>query len=396
MAREDLKDALSPAAIEVDHELARMDGEIDWLTRLTPVNLDEVFAGFRDSGFKAMPALRYDEGLPDLHGMRERLFALPVRDIVNTLIESLLIEKQRELDRQLELVRLRGKPGFVMASVDLFGEVGDRLVDQAEAIIDKVPAQPPDRREANADAFIKVAEDEIAWYRERAPELSAKIVKEPHPGTHIFVCKGNLHVACDYDVPISQIVPLLNHEVGTHIVTRHNGRQQPLKTLEVGLADYDALQEGLGVLAEYLCGYLPANRLRTLAARVIAARMAIDEEDPADIFSAMYERCHLGEELSFSTTVRALRGGGMTKDALYLGGLVRLLAYLAHDEDFETLFIGKFALKHMPTLEKLLEHGVLAPPALLPRYLENPRARQRLARARTIDVTQLWQEAPDL
>ena len=394
MAARDAPDGLDSAAREIDTTLARMDGQIDWLTRLTPVNLDAVWDGFRQSGFKVMPPLEYDEGLPELEDMRDALFALPVRDIENQHVETLLIEKQRELDRQLELVRLRGEEGFIMASVDLFGDVSARLVGQAEDVIDKVPVGDPRPRDVDAEAFADLARQELAWYAERTDGLNADIVINPNPGVHIFVANGDLHIACDYEVPISHMVPLLNHEVGTHIVTRHNGRQQPLKVLEVGLADYDALQEGLGVLAEFLCGFLPPNRLRTLAARVIAADMAVHERLPADIFAAMYDDCRLGEELSFSTTVRAIRGGGMTKDALYLKGLIDLIAYLAHDGDFEGLFMGKFALKHLPVLNKLIGEGVLVPPDLLPRYLENDDALHRLELVRTLDITELYQEEP--
>ncbi|EMD82324.1 tyrosine/phenylalanine carboxypeptidase domain-containing protein [Pacificimonas flava] len=385
---------LCSAAHRVDDTLSEMDGRIDWLSRLTPVNLDDVFAGFKVSGFRDMPALRYDAGLDDLEGMRRELFALPVREIENELVEALLMEKQRELDRQLELVRLRGGKGFIQASLDLFGDVSTRLLDEAEEIIESVPAQEPEPRDADCEAFCELAREELAWYRDRIPELAAEVVVDPHPGTHVFVSQGNLHVACDYRVPVSHMIPLMGHEIGTHVVTRYNGRQQPLRTLEVGLADYDALQEGLGVLSEYLSGYLPPMRLRTLAARVIAAHMALQEKSPAEIFAAMYDHCHMGEELSFSTTIRALRGGGMTKDALYLSGLSDLVRYLNHDGDFEALFIGKFALKHIHTLETLREQGIVMPPALLPRYLEDPAARDRLDHVRTISVTELYQKAP--
>lgn len=385
---------IGPAARAVDAALARMDGEIDWLGRLTPLNLDAVWDGFRSSGFSTLPELVYDDGLPELDDMRRALFDLPVHEIGNGLVESLLIEKQRELDRQLELVRLRGGEGFVLASIDLFGAVSASLVDEAERVLDAVPHVPPEDSTADASDFVVAARREVQHYRERAPSLDADVIVDSTPGTHVLVSAGHLHVASDYRLPPSRILPLLHHEVGTHVLTRHNGRQQPLRTLEVGLADYDALQEGLAALAEYLCGYLPASRLRTLAARVIAAEMAIRHEPPASIYAAMVERCLLDEELAFSTTVRALRGGGMTKDALYLAGLIDLLAHLARDGDFERLFLGKFALKHEPILAELLERGVLVPPALLPRYLDDEGARQRLARVRSIDLAQLWQEAP--
>ena len=37
-------------ARETDRALARIDGRIDWLSYLTPTNLDAVAEGFRDSG----------------------------------------------------------------------------------------------------------------------------------------------------------------------------------------------------------------------------------------------------------------------------------------------------------------------------------------------------------
>lgn len=59
---------------------------------------------------------------------------------------------------------------------------------------------------------------------------------------------------------------LAQHEIGTHLITRYNGHHQPFRQLEVGLAGYDGLQEGLAVLAEYLVGGLSRLRIRILAA----------------------------------------------------------------------------------------------------------------------------------
>ena len=386
---------IGPVAAEVDRALAALDARVDWLTRLTPVNLDEVRSGFRASGFKRLPPLAYDDGLPDLDSARDELLALPLRRVEDGLIETLLMEKQREIDRQLELVRLRGKPGFLMAAVDLFGRVDGRLLDAAERVLVAVPDAPePPGDLVRSAAFRRMAEAELAAYREADPGLRSRVVEDPVKGTHIHVSLGDLHVACDFRVPRSQCLPLLHHEIGTHVLTRHNGRQQPLRCLAAGLADYDDLQEGLAVLAEHLCGHLPASRLRLLAARVVAAEMAVREEPAAEVYAAMRDRCGLAEEPAFSTTVRALRGGGMTKDALYLGGLRALLDHLKHGGGFEVLFLGKFALKHLHVLEKLLERGTLVGPALLPRYLQDPAARRRLEEARSLGLTDLWQKAP--
>ncbi len=386
---------LSRTAIEVDHALAEMDKRIDWLSRLTPVNVDAIREGFAASRHRDMPDSEYGEGL-DNHSpvWRRELFALPVREIDDPLIETLLLEKQRELDRQIELVRMRDREGFIQASIDLFGGVSDTLLAAARRVIANVPDTALADRDADCDAIVAAAEDDLAWYRSRSPGFRGRVVRDPNRGVGLYTQMGDFHVATDTRVPATRVDPLVQHEIGTHAVTRHNGRRQPLRTLADGLADYDAMQEGLAVIGEYLAGYMPPARLRVLAGRVIAAHMAVEEARGAEIYAAMREECLLGPEDAFQTALRAKRGGGLTKDAVYLDGVIQLLAYLANDGDFEILFLGKFALKQFATLEKLIARGTIHRPELLPRYLERPDARARLAAVRTLDISELYQESP--
>jgi len=387
------KSEFSSRVHKIDNELDAMEARIDWPGRLTPNNLDQVWQSFCASGFKTSPDLTYDDISDDIGDLRAQILSLDVHDMGEPLLEPLMIEKQGELERQIELVSQRDKPDFVLASLDLFGKITDGLLDRARDIRDKVPVMEPDPRDA--DAVIEIAEQEMRWYAERCERFDQKVIKFPHPGTQLFTSQGNLNVACDYKVPCGRIIPLLAHEIGTHTVTRHNGKMQPLQVLECGLAGYDRLQEGLAVFAEYVCGYLPAERLRVLAARVEAAHMTAGGNSLADIFSCLYDDYKLDEHVAFTTAARAKRGGGLTKDALYLRGLVELLDYLRDGGDFEMLFIGKFALKQHDTLKKMIQDGMLHPPKVLPRYLDLPHAVNRLNRARALDVTQFYQDIPE-
>ncbi|WP_164549768.1 tyrosine/phenylalanine carboxypeptidase domain-containing protein [Altericroceibacterium xinjiangense] len=387
---------LCAAAIEVDRNLARMDRKVDWLTRLTPTNVDEIWAGFQASGFREMPDSQFGEGLiNDAPGLREELFALPVREIENPLIQALLLEKQREIDRQIELVRMRGLDGFIIASIDLFGHVSEQLLQTARDLLETVPILPPDPKDVGSDAICEAARQTVAGYRKRHPDFSCEVIVDPTPGTSLYMAMGNFHVAFDFRTAHSRVAPLIEHEIGTHAVTRYNGSRQPLHTLAGGLADYDVLQEGLAVLAEYLAGYLPASRLRTLAGRVVAVHMAVQESKGADIYACLVEECRLDSATAFDTAVRAKRGGGLTKDALYLKGLAELLAYLSHDGDLQILFLGKFALKQLHSLERLIQDGILHPPEIIPSYLQDHAAAERLARARTLSLEALYQESPE-
>lgn len=384
---------LCDAARRVDHELAHMDGRIDWLTRLMPSNLDDVKAGFEANGYKNMPDYTYEQNADDLEGIRAELFDLPVRDIEDDVIRSILLEKQREVDRQIELVRMRDTDGFVLASIDLFGAVSEELLKNAHDVLEKAPETEQADRSCDAQDLMDASRAEMEYYHHRDSRFSYKCIMNPTPGTSLYTSEGNLNIACDYKVAPSRIEPLINHEIGTHTVTHFNGAQQPLHTLRTGLADYDALQEGLAVFAEYLCGHLPPARLRHLAARVVAADMAVKGEKGADIFACLHEEHGLPKGRAFAVLARSKRGGGLTKDAVYLAGLIELLAWLANGGELETLFFGKFAMKQLQPLLQLQDRGLLSAPAILPRYLDNDDARARLEKARTIPVWELYQEA---
>ena len=49
---------------------------------------------------------------------------------------------------------------------------------------------------------------------------------------------------------------MIQHEIGTHVVTYFNGRKQPLNIFSLGVPGYEELQEGLAVLSEYIVGGL--------------------------------------------------------------------------------------------------------------------------------------------
>ncbi len=145
-----------------------------------------------------------------------------------------------------------------------------------------------------------------------------------------MVSRGNLLVSSESRIPASRVEALIQHEVGTHVLTYHNGRAQPLRQLYTGLAGYDALQEGLAVLAEYLVGGLSRPRLRLLAARVVAAAHMIDGATFVETFRELDRTHGFSQRTAFVVTMRTYRGGGLTKDAVYLRGLRQILDYLGN------------------------------------------------------------------
>jgi len=87
--------------------------------------------------------------------------------------------------------------------------------------------------------------------------------------------------------------------------------------------------------------------------------------------------------------MRVYRGGGLTKDAVYLAGLIDLMHYLENDGKLENLYTGKFNITHIELINELVYRNVLKKPEL-PRFLERDDVQKRLRKLRKgIDITQL-------
>src|SRR5690606_41819883 len=107
---------------------------------------------------------------------------------------------------------------------------------------------------------------------------------------------------------------LIQHELGTHLLTYFNGSQQPLTQLSTGLSDYDILQEGVAVMSEFFSGCLSVNRLRTLAGRVVAGKALLEGGNFNTIFQLLFDHHGFSQEHAFNITSRIMQGGGFLKD----------------------------------------------------------------------------------
>ena len=175
------------------------------------------------------------------------------------------------------------------------------------------------------------------------PQFTAEVVIRDDMYAGLMCSDGHLLIGRDAKMPRSRVDALLHHEVGTHLLTYYNGLMEPFKLLHTGLAGYDSLQEGIAVLSEYLVGGLSKPRLRLLAARVWAVHMMLEGATFVDTFRALTKDHGFSQRIAYTVTMRVYRGGGFTKDAVYLRGLVEILDYLGQGGTLEPLFVGKIA-----------------------------------------------------
>ena len=376
---------LRPSDVAIDRELADIASNIRFLLDVTPINLIEARTAFL-SEWTAPDFVYAPLGYDPAH-IESRLAAIAIDTVEDVTLAGILASKRRELELQSRMSRCRGSTEFRELSVQLYGPVSPALLGEAEALLAQVrPPRAEGGARVDARTFARLAEAELEFYRAVHPDLTARVeVRDDSSG--VMVSNGNLLIAPTVLVPSHRVQPLLHHEIGTHIVTHVNGSCQPLRLLGAGLAGYDETQEGLAVLAEHLAGGLTARRLRQLAARVVA----VDQMCAGATFPIVHRNLvdsGVAVREAFTITMRVFRSGGLTKDAVYLRGLRDVVTYIGAGGDLDVLWIGKMALSDVPHIVELRDRGVLVPPVLLPRYLADAAAKERLARisARTVPV----------
>lgn len=382
-----MREPFSPGDLAVDHALARLSGGVRFLLDITPVDSDEVREAYL-AGEVLEPEFTYRELESDPDVLEAELARIDPATVENPMLGHLLRAKHREMELQLQMLCARGTPEFRDMSVELYGAVTPALYERASALLLVVDPPDPGAGTLTAEEFRDLAEQELDHYRELDPDIGLHV--EMRDDVSGVLCEGTtLLISYQSTIASRRAFALLQHEIGTHLITQVNGSRQPMTVLGTGLAGYDETQEGLAVLAEVAVGGLTPARLRTLAARVVVVHDMLH--------GASFTECHerlveagIPSGSAFTTVMRVFRSGGLTKDAIYLRGLVDLLAHLNGGGSLTTLYAGKFSLADLPLIEELTSSGCINPPAVLPRFWDLPGTRERLVEAAAADdLTQL-------
>lgn len=384
------KTHIDTITLKADHELAEISEKMSFLLRVTPVNSNEEWDKFRENNFNKKPNFTYRLITIDPELEKRKLYNIGIEKVDDPTIAFILRGKRLEIEKQLTMLEERGTDNFKFMGESLYGVIHKDLWGTAENILKVFPENETIRnaKRFNCYEFAEHAQKEINYYQSKFPDLELGLqIRDDVSG--IMVSKSNLWINTELSIDVNRCDALIQHEVSTHILTYCNGKQQPFMQMHEGFAGYDQLQEGLAVIAEYLVGGLTVNRLRLLAGRVIAVQSMLKEADFIKTFDLLNKSYSFSERTAYTIAMRVYRGGGLTKDASYLAGLINILEYLKNDGKLETLYTGKFNVTHIGLIEELLYRKVLRPPEL-PRFLERESVQVRLKKLREgISITEL-------
>jgi uncharacterized protein (TIGR02421 family) len=372
--------AVVKAVWEVDEKLAAISNELEFLLLVTPVNIEQSWHNFIKKHHEKEPVFYYRPIPVDPSLIKRQLYSIPFDRIEDPALSAIFHDKLIELELKLSMLMNRNTRNFFYGSMQLFGDLDEEITDLASRIVDRISPrshEPGKGLRVNATGFAERARREMDYYRGTAPWMESEVIIRDDI-TGLMVSNGNLYIGKRVSIPESRVEALINHEVGTHVLTYINGRDQPFQQLYCGLAGCDELQEGLAVLSEYLVGGLSPPRIRLLAGRVLAAGSLIDGATFIDTFRELHDRHGFSHRAAYSITSRIHRSGGFTKDSVYLRGLVNLVRFLRAGGDLTPLLVGKVSIGDIAVINELQHRKVLKPTLLMPGYIDSGQARKRL------------------
>ena len=373
-----------------DRSIDDVAASFDFLLAVTPINADAAWREFEASGFERAPQLLYRPLTLQAGVEKRKLFSIDFDHFEDPVLFELYRQKQQELDLQLSMLLARDTPPFVEISRALYGPVKPVLLCIAKDILVKTETkgsglQTQEVSDTNVDCLFleSAARSMIAAYRRQYQGFEAKVELRDDLPSGVMVVSERLLISRSTRMRRHRVEALLNHEIGVHLLTYFNGSAQGLRLFRSGLAGYEAVQEGLAVFAEYLVGGMTVARLRLIAARVVGCAAMLEGASFVETFRLLTSDYGFSEGVAFNVTLRLYRGGGLTKDAIYLRGLLEVLDHLRNGRSLDPFWTGKIAASHFEVIQELNMRGLLKAPEVKPAFLLHPQAAQRLEKARS-------------
>lgn len=357
-----LSSTISPEVLALDKKLYVLCKSIETLNFINPVNLVAQRNKFLNKNHYISPSFNYKQLDINPYKFREQLYKLPVDDVNDADIQQLYRHVIDNLASKIDLLTTIGTDDFVYNSLKYYGEPNHIDIANARFLLHLTVEQ--DERETktlNADeAVCYFKEQAQAWKLTCRIEKSSKVVAKAMVNNE----KALLLINKDAIFSEKELNAFAYHELGIHMLTTINAKKHPLKVFSLGLTGNTHTQEGLALYSEYCSGSLTIERLKIIALRVIAVQYMLEHGDFVKTYHALINEFAIERDFAFTLTTRVYRGGGFTKDYLYLKGF-RDVLNLAKGNCIDNLLVGKVGTLDFDVTNEIVERGMISKPQSL-------------------------------
>jgi uncharacterized protein (TIGR02421 family) len=350
---------------------------------------------FFEAGAQVLPEPVYTVPTAEIQRSLERFRELKAVVGGDNGIERFLRDTCDAFETASRMLLAVGTRAFYFHSAELYGRPGSLSADRKTTNLDLARHFAQVVAEFGGAGQVPSAlDEEILSAEDVAPELARRFAASfPDRVVRVEIVE---HIAAKAAARIDvvqlkrgarfsrrDLMQLEYHEGDVHVATALNGRAQPIMPF-IGFPSprTTGTQEGLAVLTEFLTQSTGVERLRRLADRTIAIKMAEDGGSFLDVYR-FFRAGGYDEPNAFDLVRRAFRGGILsggapfTKDVCYLDGLLRVTNFLrvalvkGHVEYVPLFFAGKIDLTDIPLFGRLLREGLVTGPRYVPAWAKD-------------------------
>jgi uncharacterized protein (TIGR02421 family) len=354
-----LSSTISPEVLILDKKLYALCKSVETLNFINPVNLAAQRNNFLKKNSYVAPSFNYKQLDINPYKFREQLYKLPVEDINDADIQQLYRHVIDNLASKIDLLTTIGTDDFVYNSLKYYGEPSCIDIANARFLLHlNIDHDKHSSKVLNADEAIEYFKGQAqAWQLNCKIEKSSKVVAKAMVNNEKALLLINKNAVFDE----KELHAFAYHELGIHMLTTINAKKHPLKVFSLGLTGNTHTQEGLALYSEYCSGSLTIQRMKTIALRVIAVQYMLEHGDFVKTYHALMNEFELEKDFAFTLTTRVYRGGGFTKDYLYLKGF-RDILNLAKTNLIDNLLVGKIGTLDFAITNEIVERGMISKP----------------------------------
>lgn len=362
------KPKISQGLIEFDSEFFDITKTINILSAVNPTNFDQQKKTFFDSHFSIEPEFTYDGIKLDVFATKRRLLNLPLENVADEDLSEIYFDTINSYLDKVDQFNSIGTSDFIYDSLRYFGEPTQKDIGNAKFILHL----PGNLNEENEEVLKFEEIKQILVDFAEVNDLPYNLKIEENMIANALVSGNTIKLNKNAKLSVSDTNALAQHEIGVHLVTTLNAKNQPLRILEIGNPLNTMTQEGLAILSEYLSDNLTIKRLKILALRVVAVQSMIKEKSFRKSFSLLKEEYGASNDIAFAVCSRIYRGGGFVKDYLYMQGFHKMLNAYENEPNFDLLFAGKTSIDYLPQITNLIEKGILQKPQYVSAIFKQP------------------------
>lgn len=356
------KHSVHPNLFRIDAQLNKLVKKIELLNYVNPINIEQEKRNFFASKYNVNPSFHYRKIDFDAHRLQQELFSQDIDSIRDEQTRSFYRDVIYDYSGLVQCVETVGQGSkFYYNSLKSFGTPTERDVENARFILHfKDP-------EYDQELFPVFNANEAAEYFSKFVKryhfpFNIKFSTKISAAAMVVNNQQTLILKKNHRFSPNQLKVLAHHEIGVHLVTTFNGLEQPLAIFHNGFPKNVETQEGLAVFSEYMSGCLTLHRLKELSYRVLATDSLRKGFSFCDTFDLLHNQYKLNREEAYNISLRAHRGGGFTKDHLYLTGLKKIYDYHRHCEALDNLLLGKVSIEYNAIVEHWKGEGLATSP----------------------------------